>query len=63
MSLYKMLSISMEDWIGRGQLELIRTPKYGSVGCGVTQLVLLQITGLPCNLSSVSVIICLVLLD
>lgn len=63
MSLYKMLSISMEDWISKGELELIQTPKYGSVGCAVTQLVPIQITCLPCNRSSMSVIIYLVLLD
>lgn len=50
MSLYKMLSISMEDWISKGELELIQTPKYGSVGCAVTQLVPIQITCRICTL-------------
>jgi hypothetical protein len=37
MSLYKMLTISMENWISKGEMVLIQwTPKYGSVGCVVT---------------------------
>jgi hypothetical protein len=33
MPLHKMLSISMENWISKGEMELIQwTPKYGLVG-------------------------------
>lgn len=57
MSLYKMLSVSFEGWTTSGELELIQwTPEYGSVGCVVTQVVQLKITGLPCYLNSVPII-------
>jgi hypothetical protein len=34
-----MMYISMEDWIPKGELELIQwIPEYGSVGCVVTEM-------------------------
>jgi hypothetical protein len=45
-----MMYISMEDWIPKGELELIQwIPEYGSVGCVVTEMAQLRITGLPCK--------------
>lgn len=50
-------SVTFEDWINCGELELIQwTPEYGSVSCVVTQIVQLKISVLPCNLNTVPII-------
>lgn len=54
MSLYKILSVSFEQWINNGETKV--THEYNSVGRVVTQIVQLGIKGIPCNLSSMSVI-------
>jgi hypothetical protein len=57
LSLHAILSMSFQEWIASGELNLIRwTQDYGSVGYMVTEVVELKIIGLPCNLNAVPVI-------
>jgi hypothetical protein len=56
MSLFEM-SVSFEEWISSGELDLIQwTPEYGLVGCVVSQVVSFKISGLPYNLNTIPII-------
>ena len=59
-SLYSLLSIHLEKWINRGEMEIQSwTPEYGSSSDIITRAVQLKIKGLPCNLNTPTIIECM----